>query len=167
METKPIFYQMGQGLAAHTIVVGTTGKGKSVVLEEEAKRLGITYDELLKRMEPTEEQRAIMEANKQKRAEERRVKESTIRNAIWATFDQSDISELLDVLKVVLEISEPTKSNAKEVFFALDMSIVGNIVSWGISDTPTREAIWEFVGENKTLLLDSLLSEQSETSHSF
>lgn len=163
METKPIFYQMGQGLAAHTIVVGITGKGKSVILEEEAKRLGITYDELLKRMEPTEEQKATMEANKQKRAEEQRAKDSTIRNAIWATFDQSDIDEFLDALKVILEINEPTKSNVKEVFFALDMSIVGNIVSWGVGDTPTREAIWEFVRENKTLLLDSLLSEQSET----
>lgn len=165
METKPIFYNMGGSLNAHTIVVGTTGKGKSLLLEEEAKRLGITYDELLKQMEPTEEQKAMIEANKQKRAEEQRVKESTIRNAIWATFDQSDIAEFLDALKIILEIPEPTKSNAKEVFFALDMSIVGNIVSWGISDTPTREAIWEFVRENKTLLLKSLLSEQSETKY--
>lgn len=35
------------------------------------------------------------------------------------------------------------------------------VVSWGVNDTPTREAIWEFVRENKTLLLELLLSELS------
>lgn len=163
METRPIFFLPDSATNLHTMVIGSTGKGKSVYLEEEAKRLGITYDELLKRMEPTEEQKAIMEANRQKRAEAQKVKETTIRNAVWSTFDDSDYSELYSKVKIALEIEEPTKIQVKQFFFALDMSIIGNIVAWGINDTPTRESIWEFVENNKNELLELLAPVQSET----
>ncbi len=36
----------------HTLIIGTTGRGKSYFLQEEADRLGIPYDDLVKRMEP-------------------------------------------------------------------------------------------------------------------
>lgn len=137
------------GLRKHEIIVGKSGNGKSVFLENEAKRLGITYEELLKRGEPTEEQRAAMKAYEQKQAAERKVKEITIRNAIWSTFVEIDLAELYDVVKFVFETTEPVKSQAKELFFALVMIIVGNIVSWGLCDTSTRESIWEFAKEYK------------------
>lgn len=162
---EPIFYLSDSTANAHTMVIGATGKGKSSTLEREAIRLGITYAELLERIEPTEEQKAAISAMEQKRAEARKVKETTIRNAVWSTFDEDDISELYYALKSVLEIAEPTKKQAKHLFFLLSMSIVGNIVAWGISDTPTRESIWEFTRENKTLLLDLLASESSDSTH--
>lgn len=151
--SEPIFYLSYPTVNVHTMVIGLTGKGKSGFLEAEAQRLGVTYEELLASMEPTEEQKAAVEASRQKKAEEQKAKEITIRNAVWSTFDEDDISELYYALKSVLEIAEPTKSQAKDLFFLLGMSIVGNIVAWGINDTPTRESIWEFVRENKPLLL--------------
>lgn len=157
---EPIFYLPDSTANAHTMIIGVSGEGKSRFLEAEAQRLGVTYEELLASMEPTEEEKAIMEANKQKRAEEQKVKEITIRNAVWSTFDKDDISELYYALKSVLEIAEPTKDQAKHLFFLLDMSIIGNIVAWGIDDTPTGDSIWEFVRDNKNILLELLLPVQ-------
>ena len=41
--TSPIFPTIHEGGTYHTMILGTSGQGKSVLLQAEALRLGITY----------------------------------------------------------------------------------------------------------------------------
>lgn len=165
METKPIFYQLGSVSHAHIMVVGTTGKGRSVLLEQEAKRRGISYEELERQMEPSEEQKQIMREAAQKRKEVQKAKELMMRNAIWSALSDEDASEIFENLSTVCGINNPTRDQAKIVFDSLDMDIIGDIVSWGMSDTPTRDSIWEFVNENKESLIETINSASAQIFH--
>jgi len=81
--TTPIFDTTQEGNTHHTMVIGTSGQGKSVLLQAEATRLGITYEELLQRMEPTVEQkeRQRMRQDEKRQAEAQRL--SAVREAFW------------------------------------------------------------------------------------
>lgn len=55
--TQPMFTTVQDDDGIHHWMILGSGQGKSVPLQAEAMRLGITYEELLQRMEPTEEQK--------------------------------------------------------------------------------------------------------------
>ena len=79
--TTPIFTTTQEGNICRTLIVDTSGRGKSRLLEVEAQRLGVACEELLRRMEPTEEQqeRQRMRQQEENRAEGQRL--NTVREA--------------------------------------------------------------------------------------
>ncbi len=50
-KNNEIFFTSNEKDVGHTIIIGTTKKGKSSFLQEEATRLGISYDELLNKVD--------------------------------------------------------------------------------------------------------------------
>lgn len=111
--TTPIFMQNGD--TYHAMIVGTSGQGKSVLLQAEALRLGISYDELLRRMElkPEQKERERMRQVDEDRVEEERL--NAVREAFWSLTPPGhlDFDCLHDVL-VASELAEdPTPSQAK------------------------------------------------------
>lgn len=142
----------------HTMVLGVSGLGKSVLLQEVARKRGITYEELLQQMEPTEEQKAQQVARKEEkdRVENQRLK--AVREAFWnnTSPDNSDFTQLHSVLVVSEIVKEPTEDQVKAFFMMLPAEIIGSALSWGFSDTVVREQTYEFVEENKQAILKAL-----------
>lgn len=62
------------------IIFGQSGQGESVLLQAEARRLGLTYKELIQRMEATAEKQS-MRKEEEDRAEEQRL--NAVREAFW------------------------------------------------------------------------------------
>ncbi len=150
--TTPIAITLGAGEVYHTMIIGTSGQGKSVLLQAEAKRLGITYEELLARMEPTAEQkeRERMQQEQEDRAENARL--NAVKETFWANTPEGhhDLDQLHDVL-VVTELSEsPTREQVKALFMMLPADIIGSALAWGFGDTEVRERTYEFVEQNKS-----------------
>ena len=85
MSSKSIFpLELLEGEVGHTMILGTSGQGKSGLLQAEAMRLGIPYDELMRRMEPTPEQeeQARMRQDEEQQAGEERL--NAVREAFWS-----------------------------------------------------------------------------------
>jgi|GEM_PF-2276063 len=140
------------GLENHTLVLGTTGRGRSYRLMEEAKRLGITYDELIKRLEPSEEEKAARQAREDALRKRELARLDAMREVYWAATAVDDSLDDFDWSEVLAEhvgIELATPQQQKALFFMLPADIVGNGISWGFSDTEVRDSIWRFVEENK------------------
>ncbi|WEH90848.1 hypothetical protein PX669_19420 (plasmid) [Acinetobacter soli] len=45
--------------------------------------------------------------------------------------------------------TEPTQEQLKTLFMSFDDYIIGNIISWGITDTEVRQSIYEYIEETK------------------
>ena len=147
---EPIKLISGDDGNNHLMIIGTTARGKSSLLQAEALRLGITYDELLKRMEPTEEQKqkeaAMTRELKQK--EENRLQ--AVRDAYWSATDVDglEFATIHDALIEFCEVKEPTNAQTKAVFDLLPSDIIGNGIQWRFDDTEVRDSIYIFVREN-------------------
>ena len=159
--TSPIFTTVHEGDIYHTMTLGTSGQGKSVLLQAEALRLGITYEELLQRLEPTEEQKEEqrMRQEEENRVEDQRLK--AVREAFWHNTPEGhhDLSQLHDVLVVSDIAEEPTADQIKAFFMMLPADIIGSALSWGFSDTEVRERTYEFVEQNKHAVLAAIKAE--------
>lgn len=122
----------------------------SVFLQAEARRLGITYDELLKRMEPTDEQKqkTVEIVEELKRKEDHRLQ--MVRDAYWSVsdIDGLEFATIHDALIEFCGIDVPTNTQSKTVFDLLPFEIIGNGIRWGFSDTEVRDDIYIFVREN-------------------
>jgi hypothetical protein len=162
--TTPIFTTIEDGDTYHTMILGTSGQGKSVLLQAEARRLGITYEELLQRMEPTEgqkeQQRIHQEAVDQ--AEEQRL--NAVREAFWQNTPAGhhDLRQIHDVLGASDIVAEPTADQIKALFMMLPADIIGSALSWGFSDTEVRERVYEFVEQNKQTVLEAVSKGKAE-----
>jgi len=156
--TTPIFITNKNGNTYHKMIIGTSRQGKSALLQSEARRLGITYEELLQRMEPTEEQKEQqrMRQAEEDRAEEQRLK--AVRIAFWQNTPKghNDLNRLHDVLVVADVVEDPTPEQIKSFFMTLPADIIGSALSWGFSDTEVRERTYEFVEQNKQTVLDAV-----------
>lgn len=159
--TSPIVSTVHEGGNYHTMILGTSGQGKSVLLQAEAPRLGITYEELLQRMEPTEEQKEQqrMRQEEEDRAENQRL--NAVREAFWHNTPKGhhDLNQLHDVLVVSDIAEEPTPEQIKAFFMILPADIIGSALSWGFSDTEVRERTYEFVEQNKQAVLRAIKAE--------
>lgn len=156
--TTPIFTTIKDGDTYHTMILGTSGQGKSVLLQAEALRLGITSEELLQRMEPTEEQKEQhrMRQQEEDRAEDQRL--NAVREAFWRNTPQghNDLDQLHDVLVMSDIVKEPTPEQIKAFFMKLPADIIGSALSWGFSDTEVRERTYEFAQQNKQTVLEAV-----------
>jgi ABC-type dipeptide/oligopeptide/nickel transport system ATPase component len=145
----PILTLSGDG--SQTMVIGTSGQGKSVLLQAEALRLGIPYDEMLLRMEPTPEQkeRERMRQKEAHQAEAKRV--SAVQEAFWSMTPpgHTDFDCLHDVLVSAGLAEKPSAAQVKVLFMVLPANILGAAISWGFSDTDVREQTYEFIERNQ------------------
>lgn len=159
--SMPIFTTAHEGGTYHTIILGPSGQGKSVLLQAEARRLGITYEELLQRLEPSEEQteQQRMRREEEDRAENQRL--TAVREAFWHNTPEGhhDLSQLHDVLVVSDIVEEPTAAQIKAFFMMLPADIIGSALSWGFGDTEVRERTYEFVEQHKQAVLATIKAE--------
>jgi hypothetical protein len=159
--TIQIFTTAHEGGTYHTVILGTSGQGRSVLLQAEARRLGMTYEELLQRLEPSEEQkeRQRMRQEEDDRAEDQRL--NAVREAYWHNTPEGhhDLSQLHDVLVVSDIVEEPTADQIKAFFMILPADIIGSALSWGFRDTEVRERTYEFVEQNKQAVLAAIRAE--------
>lgn len=157
--TKQIWIE-GSDFAHHHVIIGTTRKGKSVILAAEAARLGITYDELLKRMEPTPEQREKERILQEERKQREIARLTAVCEAYWvnSTEDDSDLYVLHDALVCAEIVESPTEEQQKSLFLMLPSDIVGQGIAWGFSDTEVRENIQSFVEKNRDAVVARITS---------
>lgn len=156
-----IFTIAHEGGSHHSMILGTSGQGKSSLLRAEAQRLDISYEELLHRLEPTEEQKE----KQRMRKEEEDLAENQRLNAVCEAFwhntpnGHHDLSELHDVLVVSDIVEEPTTDQIKSFFMMLPADIIGFALSFGFSDADVRERTYEYVEQNKQVVLSVIKAE--------
>lgn len=152
-------FTMGSEVAAKNMLIpGTSGSGKSLILEKEAKRRGIPNEDLVKELEPTAEEievAQISEDNDRKAAEKRL---QAVREAFWSNTPEDDavVDHLHDALVANELVAEPSPEQVKILFMMLPGKIIGSGLSWGFSDTEVRESIYAFVDENKQKVIDAI-----------
>lgn len=146
----PVF-AIKDGDLHHTLIIGHSGRGRSVLLEAEAQRLGIPYDELMKRMEPTPEQKEAAKRQEEQLRQKDAERLNAVREAFWANSDpdDSEFYALYDALTFAKIVTEPTSAHIKALFMMLPEDIVGQGIAWGFTDTEVRERVHRFVAENR------------------
>lgn len=143
----------------HTLIIGTSGRGKSVLLEEEALRRGISYDELLAEMDPSAETKARWAEERQATANAEARRLHAVCEALWATAPEkgNDLAQLGETLAVLDIVENPTADQQKALLLMLPGHIVGLGIAWGFDDTEVRDKIYEFVDENREAVARQLL----------
>lgn len=151
----------------HLFILGATRPGKNIFLQAQAKRLGVTYEELLQQLEPTDEQKEQqrMRVIEEDQIEERRL--NSVREAFWCNTPDGhhDLDQLHDVLALSEIIEEPTREQVKAFFMMLPADILGAALSWGFSDTEVGEDLYKFVKQNKQAVREAIspISNQDKT----
>ena len=162
--TVPIL--SGESTTWHHVIVGTSGKGRSMLLAAEAQRRGITYDELLESLEPSPEEKAAANAAADIRREESRRKEEkrlhAVRNAYLENSEDDDdlFSTLYDTvynLKHHYGDQPLPRALLKEVLHLLPDLVIGNGIRWGFSDTEVRDDIWTYLHKDEDGRVQALL----------
>jgi|JXWR01.1.fsa_nt_gb hypothetical protein len=148
----------GGNTSNHFLFLAVTGKGRSVALEVEAKRLGISYEELDRRMAPSDEQREqmMLQEEAEHRKEERRLQR--VREAVWEAWsdDEDAFDRLHDALVSTVMDESPTRDQLKAVFMILPAKIIGLGISWSFDDTEVGDEMYQFIQDNKDAVLTRL-----------
>ena len=154
----PLDAGMPGGKVEHFLILGSTRKGRSRLMESEANRLGIPYEELERRLEPTEEQkeRARMRQEERDRHEAQRL--DAVRRAYWENTDKSDFDLFVfsDALRAAGLASDPSIEQQRILFMMLPANVFGQGVAWGFSDTEVRDQVHEFVADNRGAVAQAL-----------
>lgn len=142
----------------HVLMLGPTRKGKSILVQTEANRLGIPYEELERRLEPTAQQKekARMKQEEKDRREASRL--DALRKVYWDNTDKadSDLSPLVSALDGI--VIDPTVEQQRILFMMLPAEVFGQGISWGFSDTEVRDQIYTFVEENRDVVEAAVLA---------
>lgn len=140
----------------HTMIVGGSGNAKSALLVAEARRRGISYEELL---QPSPEQiEADCESESFSEAQEAKCL-AAVCEAYWANspLESTSLQQLRDTL-VVAELSEePTSEEVKALLLLLPAHIVGQGIAWGFEDTDVRDQVYEYVVANMDAVTTAIL----------
>ncbi len=148
--TGGITLDIGSG-ANHTLLLASTRKGKSKLVQAEADRLGISYEEMERRLEPTTEEKE-QERMRQEEVDRRAARRlDAVRMAYWDNTEESDsdLYPLANALSAEGIATEPTMEQQRLLFMMLPADVFGQGVSWGFSDTEVRGQIYTFVAENR------------------
>lgn len=142
----------------HTMIIGSSGSGKSVLLQAEAMRLGISYEELMRRLEPSEEATRKMKEREDDATRVAAARMQAVRDAYWKATppDHHDLECLHDALVCSALSNEPTNEMVKALFMMLPDDIMGSAISWGFSDTEVRERVYAFIKDNSTEVRSSI-----------
>jgi hypothetical protein len=143
----------------HLLVLGTTRKGTNKLLQTEADRLGISYEDMERQLEPTAEQKEKARMKQVERERREAVRLDALRKAYWDNTDNSDsdLSPLVSALEGI--VADPTVEQQRILFMMLPADVFGQGVSWGFSDTEVRGRIYEFVNENRDAVAAAVLAE--------
>lgn len=147
---SPLHASMLDGKTEHIMILGSSGKGRSRMLEAEASRLGISYEELEHRLEPTPEQKEKARMRQEERDRHEAQRLDAVRRAYWDNTDKSDsdLYVLSDALRAAKIVSDPNIEQQRILFMMLPANVFGQGVAWGFSDTEVGGQIHEFVAEN-------------------
>lgn len=149
----------GATLSQHTLIIGTSGTGRSRFLEKEAARRGISVFELQREMAPSEEQKAAHHQSANDRKTQAEVRLQSVRDAYWTSSAaaSSEFSAIYDAIFNVIGIKAPSPAQMKAVFDLMPSNVIGNGVAWGFDDTDVRDSISVYVRENADAVRAALL----------
>lgn len=144
--------------SGHVLLLSTTRKGKSMLVQSEAKRLGISYEEMERRLEPTVERKEKARMKRQEQDRREAVRLDAVYKAYWDNTDKpdSDLSPLVSALAGI--VAEPTVEQQRILFMMLPAHVFGQGVSWGFSDTEVRGQVYRFVEENHDVVTAAVLA---------
>lgn len=132
----------------HTLIIGTTGTGRSVFLEQEAARRGIPLEDLQRQLEPTDEQKISQREHADARAHREAVRLAAVREAYWTYSDRQEFDSLHDALINYCDVPAPTTEQMKRAFAMLPEEVIGSGIRWGFDDTEVRDAVYSYVRDN-------------------
>ena len=161
--TTQVFRSDNGDCTAHTMIVGQSRQGMSLLLQVEARRLGITCEELVQRLEPTEEQKEQLRMRQEEADQADKKRLDAVREAYWQNTPEGhpDLDQLHDLLVAASVAGEPTREQIRRVFMLLPAEIIGAALSWGLGDTDERESIYEFLERNKQQVLEVIKTEST------
>lgn len=143
---------IGEGDVQHFMILGHTGRGKSAVLQAEALRRGVSYAELLKELEPTEEQKEGARMQEQVEETRKAKRLAAICESYWQSSSEGDFYSLHDALVSTLMVGAKVGPNAdqlKALFMMLPARIIGLGIALGFGDTEVGDDIYSFIEENR------------------
>lgn len=148
-------------MKTHTLVLGTTRRGRSSLIEADAARRGLSYGEAEKDWMPTEAERQA-EVEREKAAQAKKdARTAAVRDAYWAATNlaEGEFASLYDVLAAECG-REPTDDHVRRLYNMLPADVIGDGVKWGFTDTVVGDSIFVFVRENKADVMSQVFSEQ-------
>lgn len=155
MSERTIFLNSGiTDDGRHIMMMGSSGKGKSRLLQQYAQQEGISYEEAERRCQPTKEELE----RRRNETEESRVKDAkrlqAVRDAYWSATDadSNEFSSMHDACTQFLG-RELSHDQLKRVFDYLPGEIIGSGIKWGFDDTVVRDNIYEYIRDNAEAII--------------
>lgn len=147
-------FALGNG--SNVAVIGTSGKGKSRLLEVIATQNGITVEEA-ERLHATHSNDDTQGEFSKEEEKIQEIRLKNVRDAYWSSTPEeaSDFYCMSDSCVEFLDI-EPTREQLKIIFDSLPSQIIGEGIKWGFSDSVVRDNIYVFIQENVSELKTKL-----------
>lgn len=135
-------------------------------MEGEAIRLGISQEELLKSIEPTDAQKLAVAEKRKHQMQKELDRLNAVREAYWASsqMDGHDFDVLHYSLLQLEGVESPTEHQKKVLFFLLPQHIIGSGIAWDFDDSEVRDSIYVYVRENASEITAALRSDPSPKS---
>lgn len=152
---KNTFFMNSESVAEHIFMLSSSGKGRSSLIAQEALRRGLSYEEVEKELEPTEEQKAVQKERAMKRKEYEQKRFEAVRKAFWENTDPDDpeLYVLGDCISSLIPNDVEISHHQREsLFMSLPDDIVYSAIKYGISDSVVRDDIYAFAKNNVDLI---------------
>lgn len=140
--TNPIVYDTNhdEERNGHTIVIGTTGSGKSQFLP--GTPVEISEQQLLAR-------KAFLQIAAEQQAENEQIRNRAMKQTyIDHDGDLSFIEEMVQAAEIFPFGIEITEDKLQQILFILDDSIFFGGLKWDFTDTETRDDLYQWLDEN-------------------
>lgn len=141
--TKPIVYDTNpdQEHKGHTIVIGTTGSGKTQILP--GTPVEISDEELLAR-------KALRQQEEEQETEKERIRNRAMKQTyIDHGGDLTFIEEMVQAAEISPFGIEIPEDKLQQILFILDDSIFFDGLKWDFTDTEIRADLYEWLEENQ------------------
>jgi hypothetical protein len=134
----------------HTVIMGSSGKGRSVLIQNYADKNGISYEEAERHFEPSKEQLETRRVERKKREELALERLNKVKLTYWEVYqdDNYHFDAFESAIRMLLPIDEVSMKQVKEIFMMIPDNIFGNGISWGFGDSEVRNSVYEFVEDN-------------------
>ncbi len=152
---KNTFFMNSESVAEHIFMLSSSGKGRSFFIAQEALKRGISYEEVEKELEPTEEQKAVQKERAMKRKAYEQKRFEAVRKAFWENSDPDDWElYVLDdcISSLIPDAGEIPHHQRESLFMSLPDDIVYSAIKYGISDSVVRDDIYAFAKNNVDLI---------------
>lgn len=145
--------------AHHRLIFGSSGKGRSGVLTKMAQQMGISYDEMLQKMEPTPEQKQAAYARAESRRNMEKARLRAVCEAYWANSTEESLSWFAE--QVAWACGLPFEQNIppavlKQIFMTLPAGVVGLGIAYGFTDTEVRADVCQYLEQAAPELLKQI-----------